>query len=427
MVLVTCSPATAQDQKASSPSSNSLKVDEKAISETGNGGSIEELLNQLPAEDLEAGKAAQKEFLKIKAKLVETLGEMRATHIRFQNDVDRTPTAIDQYRNLRNISRDLMNSLFESGLEVTRHMPDQEILTYLVTALEHRTKFDYYDASSMEAGARLIDGGIAQNLSFLYLATMRSAIVQGDFELARRLIKVFDIEKLDEVDQKLVYLVDELETQYKADQELQKQDDEKGNNPEVRMITTRGEVTIQLFINQAPSTVANFIELVERNYYDGLDFHQVIEHLLALTGDDSGTGQGNSGKFLLDEHERPDVRRGLAGSLVMAKQPLDNGNFVSNSASAQFAILLLPVTSVSKNQTVFGRVTKGLDVIGELRRVDPAKKKKKNEIVLPPDRILSIEVLKRPETLPEIQYADPNQVGVSHAGHNHGPATPAAN
>jgi peptidylprolyl isomerase len=389
--------------------------------------SQEEILANLPAEALAEGKKAKQEFLVLKQELADSMLEMRATYLHYVNEEDQTPTALDRYRQCRNKSRDLMNQLFETGLNVTRFIPDEEVLQYLMTAIEHRMQNDFYDAASMEAGAMLLDGRIEQ--PFLYPATLRASIVSGDFELARKLAKVLDIEKLEEVDQKLIYLIDEFEKQFKKDQALQEEDDEKDNNPRVKMVTTKGVVTIELFINQAPSTVANFVQLVEEGYYDGLDFYQVIDHLLALTGDASGDGNGNTGKFLMDEHDRPGIRHGLAGSLVMAKRPLSEGKFVPNSSSSQFAILFLPVAGVSSNQTVFGRVINGLDVVGELRRVDPSKKKKKNAIVLPPDQILSMEMIRRPEELPEVQYFDPHAHGNGGADHSHphGPAVPTSN
>ncbi|WP_419189286.1 peptidylprolyl isomerase [Stieleria marina] len=389
-------------------SSTSSEPDDKAVEPVIVSGKTEQdILGSLPPDVLAAGEKAKAEFQELKQKLSATLLEMRKTYIRYQNDEVRNPVARDRYRQTRNDARDLMNQMFESGLDVIRQMPDQEVLQYVLTIIEHRLKHGFYDLSSMEAGARLIDGGFRN--PFLFPATMRAAIVGGDFTLARKLSEALDVEKLEEPDQKLIFYMDELEKQFKSDQEIQAKDDVKNNNPRAKMFTTRGEVTIELFINQAPSTVANFIQLAEKGYFDGLDFYQVIDDLLALTGDESGTGEGHTGKFLVDEHDRPDSRYGLYGSLVMAKHPLPGGDFVPNSASAQFAILLLPVGSVSEKQTVFGRVIKGMDVISELRRVDPSKKKEKTQIVLPPDRVMSIEMIRRPEELPEVKYFDPRQ------------------
>ena len=372
----------------------------------------------IPPEVAAAGADAKKEFTEVRDRLAKVMGDMRETHLRYQNDEDRSPQALTLFRKQSEASRKVMLELFEAALEVTRIMPDEECMRYMTTMIEFRLNRDFYDESMMEAGARLIDMGVAQNprMHYLFLGTMRAAIISGDFSLARRLIEVLDVEKLNKADAALVRTIDQLEEQWIQEQELIEQDREKGDNPKVKMETTQGDVVIELFINQAPSTVSNFIQLVEKGYYDGLDFFQVIDNLLALTGDESGVGEGNTGKFLMDEHG-PESRKGLAGSLVMAKHPIpETGTFVPNSSSAQWAILFLPMSHVSEEQTVFGRVIEGMDAIGCLYRVDPSKKNKK-KILMPPDRILSMSVINRPKELPEVKYYD----HAAHAGHNHPP------
>ena len=91
----------------------------------------------------------------------------------------------------------------------------------------------------------------------------------------------------------------------------------------------------------------------------------------------------------------------------MAKMPMgEGGQFFPNSASSQFAILFLPMVSASDEQTVFGRVLEGMDVVSRLRRVDPSKKKDKGSIQVPPDMILEATVLRRPDSLPQPLYVD---------------------
>jgi peptidylprolyl isomerase len=195
--------------------------------------------------------------------------------------------------------------------------------------------------------------------------------------------------------------------QWDEEQAVREQEEKEDRLPRVKLETTQGDVVLELFLNQAPSTVANLIRLVENGFYDGLDFYQVIDHVLALTGDPAGDGSGGSGKLIKDEHDREDSRHAFRGSLLMAKRPGKNsGEFMDNSASSQFAILLLPISSASEQQTVFGRVIEGMDVVSRLRRVDPNKEKQKGEIVLPADSIIEATVIRRPETLPEPEYVD---------------------
>jgi peptidylprolyl isomerase len=95
----------------------------------------------------------------------------------------------------------------------------------------------------------------------------------------------------------------------------------------------------------------------------------------------------------------------------MAKLPDgDNGTFVPDTASSQFAILFLPIAIAVKQQTVFGRVIEGMDAVGRLQRIDPSKEKGKGEIVIPADRILRATVIRKPDELPKPQYLNLNTV-----------------
>ncbi|MEM6468910.1 MAG: peptidylprolyl isomerase, partial [Planctomycetota bacterium] len=210
-------------------------------------------------------------------------------------------------------------------------------------------------------------------------------------------------EEIEDIDKALMGQFNQIEKQYEIEQELISKDPE--DLPRVRFTTTRGDFVVELFINEAPSTAAHFIDLVESGFYDGCDFFQVIEGLLALTGDPLGDGSSTPDRFIMDEHDRSVIRMPLAGSLIMAKMPIPGTpEFVANSAGTQFAILYRPVPNVIDQQTVFGRVVEGRSVVGAFRRVDPNKEKKKGEIQLPPDRIIEAEVINRPEELPEVIY-----------------------
>ena len=125
-----------------------------------------------------------------------------------------------------------------------------------------------------------------------------------------------------------------------------------------------------------------------------------------MTGDPAGDGSTEPDQFIPDEHKRETIRMPLAGSLAFLKLPIPDsgGQFVRNSAGTQFAILLAPIPSIINEQTVFGRVIEGMEVVTSLRQVDPKKEKNKNEISLPNDRILSTEVINRPEQLPKVNY-----------------------
>jgi cyclophilin family peptidyl-prolyl cis-trans isomerase len=358
-----------------------------------------------PIEYNEEEKALIAKFEAEERNLAEQMGDMREIYVKFMNGIDSSRDAESRYREARNNVRKQFNATYDSAIEIIRRVPHDVAVQFIATWIQNREANDIYDRDTFEGAARLIDGGI--NYMFLFLAAARSAVVSGDFKQAKLLYEAMDLEKMEKHDQALFYQLDILEENWKKEQIALAADEANGQLPRVLLKTTRGDAVLELFIDSAPQTVANFINLVEEGFYDGLEFYQVIAHLLALTGDPSGLGSGNTGKFLPDEHERSDARMPMRGSLMMAKIPMgDTGKFVPNSASCQFAILLLPLNA-AKEQTVFGRVVEGMDVISSLRRVDPSKEKKKGAVQVPPDRILTAEVIRRPTELPTVEFVTP--------------------
>jgi cyclophilin family peptidyl-prolyl cis-trans isomerase len=159
-----------------------------------------------------------------------------------------------------------------------------------------------------------------------------------------------------------------------AEQELRAAEAETGDLPMAEIHTSKGRVVIELFENEAPNTVANFISLAESGFYDGTKFHRFVPDFMVQGGDpnskddapeDAGApGSGNPGYFIPDEHDRDDHRNHFRDSLAMAKQP------APNTAGCQFYLNHRPTPWLNGRHTVFGRVVDGLDVRLELREDD---------------------------------------------------------
>lgn len=360
---------------------------------------LKEFKENAPADVYETGMAAVKEFDALGTELKSTVAAMRREHTLFVNGYteDRQP-----YLKLRDKSRALINQTYRRAMDVLDYMPHTDAAKFVVTVLEERFEHDIYNAGTYEGAAKLLDYGV--RWTYVVLGAARSATVVGDFNLAENIYKNVEPENLEDEDKRLMGLKDQIKQQFETEQELIKNDPEV--LPQAKFVTSRGVIVADLFINEAPSTVANFITLAESGFYDGLDWFQVVDGLLALTGDPLGDGSSRPDRYIADEHGRDVVRMPLAGSLVMAKLPIGNGKYIPNSAGTQFSILFLPLPPITENQTVFGRVTEGMDIVGALRRVDPSEDKK-NKIQIAPDRIISCEILNRPETLPEVKYVDP--------------------
>jgi peptidyl-prolyl cis-trans isomerase B (cyclophilin B) len=145
---------------------------------------------------------------------------------------------------------------------------------------------------------------------------------------------------------------------WKTEQEIRMREAKADDLPRVRLSTTKGDIDIELFENDAPNTVANFIELVRAKFYDGLKFHRVIPGFMAQGGDPTGSGAGGPGYRFKDEI-KPESRLHFRGTLSMANAgPDTNGS--------QFFLTHLPTEWLNGKHTVFGRVIAGQDVVDSL-------------------------------------------------------------
>jgi len=133
--------------------------------------------------------------------------------------------------------------------------------------------------------------------------------------------------------------------------------------PRVKIETTKGPVVVELFENEAPNTVANFITLVEKGFYDGTPFHRVIGGFMAQGGDPTGTGTGGPGHVITCECYEPNARKHFLGTLSMAHAGKDTGG-------SQFFLTFRPTEHLDGRHTVFGRVVEGLDVLPQLVRTE---------------------------------------------------------
>jgi peptidyl-prolyl cis-trans isomerase B (cyclophilin B) len=133
-------------------------------------------------------------------------------------------------------------------------------------------------------------------------------------------------------------------------------------NYKVAIETNRGTIELELYPQHAPQTVNNFVFLAQQGFYDGVKFHRVIGDFMIQTGDPTGTGRGGPGYKFADEckgnplkHERCVISMANAG-------PNTNGS--------QFFITHVSTPHLNGKHTVFGKVTKGQDVVDAVEQED---------------------------------------------------------
>lgn len=133
-------------------------------------------------------------------------------------------------------------------------------------------------------------------------------------------------------------------------------------NPVVEMKTNKGTMRLELFQKEAPNTVANFMSLINKGYYNGLTFHRVIPNFMIQGGCPSGTGSGGPG-YTIKCETGPDKPKHQRGSLSMAHAG-------PNTGGSQFFICHSPQRHLDGLHTVFGKVTEGLEVLDAIRQGD---------------------------------------------------------
>jgi len=132
----------------------------------------------------------------------------------------------------------------------------------------------------------------------------------------------------------------------------------------VTLKTSEGDIVLELDGDSAPKTVTNFIELSTRGYYDGLTFHRVIPDFMIQAGDPLGNGTGGESIYGPTFEDESNTLPMVRGALAMANRgPDTNGS--------QFFIVQADETPwLQGKHTVFGRVTKGLDVVDAIVKLE---------------------------------------------------------
>ena len=181
--------------------------------------------------------------------------------------------------------------------------------------------------------------------------------------------------------------------------------------PKAIIKTNHGDITVQLFPEQAPKTVENFVALAEQGYYAGVIFHRVIPDFMIQGGDPTGTGRGGKSSFgsNFEDEFSPELFN-INGALSMANAgPNTNGSqffivsneHVDDGMLGQMKSAGYPEEIIEKykqggtpwldfRHTVFGQVVDGMDVVKEISQVDRDAADKPNDDVI----MTSVEIQK---------------------------------
>ena len=138
--------------------------------------------------------------------------------------------------------------------------------------------------------------------------------------------------------------------------------------------TNHGAIAVELFDEDAPKTVDNFVKLARDGFYDGVIFHRIIPDFMIQGGDPTGTGSGGPGYTFGDEFNH---RKVVRGALAMA-------NAGPNTNGSQFFIVTADACPwLDGKHTVFGQVTGGMDVVDEISELDTdARDRPREDVVI---------------------------------------------
>ncbi len=293
----------------------------------------------------------------------------------------------------------LVTQLIAAADAAFREAPnaDPEVTKVLVGTLFYQIESDDYEPA-FALGKTLMDNKCADP----YVPAMAgiAAYCVNDYDLAEPWLKSAQasgklnelcerIKRDDGAEQPRYYLgwpesVAAAKENWAKEKKIREAEAKADDLPRVQLKTSKGDIVIELFENEAPNTVLNFITLVEKGFYDGVPFHRVLPGFMAQGGDPKGTGEGGPGYTIPDEQTLPEHRLHFRGSLSMANtgQP--------NSGGSQFFLTFVPTDHLNGKHAVFGRVVSGFEVLAKLKRIDP-----KVSTSASADKIIEAKVLRK--------------------------------
>ncbi len=259
---------------------------------------------------------------------------------------------------------------------------DKELGDFLFQSLVDKVNKDDYEKAA-ELAKLLVDNGF-ENKSLNLVAGL-AFFGACDFDSAGKYLQLAkDSDTLNPNGARDLAMIDTYKRLWAREQEIRAKEQAADDLPRVKISTSKGDIVIELFENEAPNATANFISLVEKGFYDGTIFHRVLPGFMAQGGDPKGDGTGGPGYTIPCECYQANHRIHFRGSLSMAHAGKDTGG-------SQFFLTFLPTNHLDGKHTVFGRVIEGMDVLAKLQRTEPGAPGTPDK----PDKIVKATVVRK--------------------------------
>ncbi len=175
----------------------------------------------------------------------------------------------------------------------------------------------------------------------------------------------------------------------------QRQLDQTKNNPIVELVTSKGIITVELFEDEAPESVANFLYLAKNKFYSKMRVFRVIPCFGAQSGCKIGNGTGNASYTIASETNLPNARPIFRGSLFFALSIKDGTQEMDlGTTSSQFMIASAALPKIDDSVTVFGRVISGIPKLGIFRKVDLSDEEQRKDPNNKTDFLVETNIIK---------------------------------
>jgi cyclophilin family peptidyl-prolyl cis-trans isomerase len=306
-------------------------------------------------------------------------------HLFTISEEDQLDTIRQQYLHKLDEGAELVDRLRHTGVQAYAEAPgaDPQLTQFLVKLAADDVARDRYE-QAWEVCQALMSQEVTDRS--LYDVAGTAAYALNEYDLAEKYLKQAQTLGTLEKGQDLLGNLDEMREAWKAEEKIREAEAAADDLPRVKLTTNKGEIVVELFENEAPETVGNFVYLVEQGFYNDKVFHRVLPGFVAQAGCPRGDGTGGPGYRIFCECYRADHRNHFRGSLSMAKaQARDTGG-------SQFFLAFRPLPHLNGIHTVFGRVIEGMDVLAKLQRRDPDNAE---QLAITPDRIVMATVIRK--------------------------------
>lgn len=352
--------------------------------------------------------------------VLQRMMDLRLEYRGIETTEERRRECLREFNELRVEAQSINIQLMDQAIVCILKYPKEnlDLDAFILNVLREYRRIDLYD-EALAVCKKLLSKDIKSDE--ITEAMAYSALYANDFETAAKYgpkLKDLQWRRKSDFDYENSPFGKNLEywrTEWAREQELRRQEELASDLPRVVLLTTRGEVEIELFENEAPNTVANFIFLVEKGFYTNLDFHRVIHQEMAQGGGSEllrtetnldGTLKKRQNKnagpgYTIPDELHENSRKHFRGTVSMA-------NAGPNTGGSQFFICYRPNREYDGKYTAFGRVIRGMDVVSfflERQPYDPNEELEdemeleKRVFEVPgcemPDKILSAKVVRK--------------------------------